>query len=288
MVNVTKLVLSGVCGMIVAVVLGMVTLPLVAIAGGAITAFVVTRRYTIQRHYDSVGTIYYLSLGGLVYALPFVPNEFKQTPMIFLLVFGVLSGLIILAKRTLGYLIGLVAGRVGRTDRVSPFWNAISSIVGTAILAWSVVKLKYRLAKTGIVGVATPLGLAVNIIGHLIELPWILETGIDITAVVFIGGVIVGFHALTSWYEVLALRHDPLIQAFAERSKDTASMAASKSKDATAAASERSKTIAMDTASKTTQEARERSEQVARSDVLGSGLMSRVLGLESATARGES
>jgi len=267
---------SGLSGTVVAFVLGMMTLPLVAISGGAVTAFVVTRRKGLQRHYDAVGTVYYLSLGALVFAVPVVPTAFKQTPQLFLMVFGVLSAVIVLGKAAVSHLLGAVTSRLGRGDSASSLWNAASSIIGTAILVWSVIKLKYRLVKTGLAGAATPLGLLLNVLGHVVELPWVLEFGIDITAMVFIGAVMVGFHSLTSWYEVLALRRDPLVQAFADRSKDAAGTAATKSKDVAAAASERSR----DAASETAREASERGEDIAESDMIGSDVMSRVLDID--------
>ncbi|MDB2239429.1 hypothetical protein [Halorubrum ezzemoulense] len=267
---------SGLSGTVVALILGMVTVPLVAITGGAMTVFIITRRKNIQRHYDAVGTIYYLSLGLLVFVIPFIPTVFKQTPQLFLTVFGLFSAAIVLTKRTITYLLGAIASRLGRGDSASSFWNAVSSIIGTLLLAWSVIKLKYRLIKTGLAGVATPLGLILNIVGRLVELPWVLNVGVDITAMVFIGAVLVGFHTLTSWYEVLALRQDPLVQAFTERSKDTASTAAAKSKSVAETASKRSR----DATSKTAQKASDRGEDIAKSDMIGAGVMSHLLDID--------
>jgi|GEM_PF-3079743 len=272
---------SGLSGTVVALALGMVTLPLVAITGGAVTAFVVTRRAGVQRHYDAVGTVYYLSLGLLVFLVPVMPAAFEQTPQLFLTVFGLLSAVIVLTKRAVAYLLGAVANRLGRGDSASSLWNAVGSVVGTLVLVWSVVKLKYRLVKTGLAGAATPLGLLLNVLAHFVELPWVIEVGIDITAMVFIGAVMVGFHTLTSWYEVLALRRDPLVQAFAERSKDAAGTAAAKSKDVAETASERSR----DAASKTAETASDRGEEIAESDVIGSDVMSRLLDIEETEGR---
>jgi len=110
--------------------------------------------------------------------------------------------------------------------------------------------MKYRLGKTGVAGVGTLLALAFNVLGHFVNLPWFLEGGISISAMVFVGGVIVWFHTLTSWYEVLALPHDPLVQAVAQRSKETASTAA------------------------------ERADEASVADVPGGSLMARVLGID--------
>lgn len=250
---------AGFGGTAVGLVLGMVTLPLVAVSAGALTAFFITRKFGVQRHYDSVGTVFFLSLGTLVFLIPFLPTAFKQTPQLFLVVFGLISAAIVIVKRGVSYVLSFVANKLGRGDSASNIWNAVSSIVGALILVWSIIKMKQRLAKTAVTGAATPLGLGLNILGHFMELPWILEVGIDITAMVFIGGVMVGFHTLTSWYEVLALRKDPFVQAMAKKSKDTATTAASKTK-----------------------------EKAAETDTIGSGFMSQVLGVTPASTAGPS
>jgi len=249
---------AGFGGTAVALVLGMVTLPLVAVFAGSLTAFFVTRRFGVQRHYDSVGTVFFLSLGTLIYLIPVLPTALKQTPQLFLVVFGLISAAIVLVKRGVSYLLGVVASKLGRGDSASSIWNAVSSIVGALVLVWSIIKMKQRLAKTAVTGAATPLGLVLNVLGRFMELPWLLEVGVDVTAMVFIGGVMVGFHTLTSWYEVLALRKDPFVKAVAKKSKDTAATAASKTREKAASHSD--------------------------GDAFGSGLMSQVLGVTPATA----
>ncbi|MDB2239710.1 hypothetical protein, partial [Halorubrum ezzemoulense] len=87
---------------------------------------------------------------------------------------------------------------------------------------------------------------------------------------------LVGFHTLTSWYEVLALRQDPLVQAFTERSKDTASTASAKSKSVAETASKRSR----DATSKTAQKASDRGEDIDKSDMIGAGVMSHLLDID--------
>lgn len=250
---------AGLGGTAVGLVLGMVTLPLVAVSAGALTAFFVTRTFGVQRHYDSVGTVFFLSLGTLVYLIPFLPTAFKQTPQLFLVVFGLISAAIVVVKRGVSHVLSYVASKLGRGDSASSIWNAVSSIVGALILVWSIIKMKQRLTKTAVTGAATPLGLVLNVAGHFMELPWVFEVGVDITAMVFIGGVMVGFHTLTSWYEVLALRKDPFVQAVAKKSKDTATTAASKTR-----------------------------EKASEADPIGGGVMSQVLGVTPASTAGPS
>jgi len=255
--QITGIFAAGFSGTLVALILGVITMPLVAVSAGAVTAFVVTRKYDVQRHYDSVGTVYFLSLGLLVFALPFLPAAFKQTPQLFLVVFGLISAAIVLTKRGVSHVLRFIATKLGRGDSASSVWNAVSSIVGTLMLIWSIIKMKQRLAKTALVGATTPLGLVLNLAGHFVNLPWALEAGIDLSAMVFLGGVMVGFHTLTSWYEVLALRNDPFVQSLAERSKDTA----------------------VNAASKTREKAANQSDRVTQPDGFGSGLMSQILGV---------
>jgi hypothetical protein len=250
---------AGLGGTAVGLVLGMVTLPLIAVSAGALTAFFVTRTFGVQRHYDSVGTVFFLSLGTLVYLIPFLPTAFKQTPQLFLVVFGLISAAIVVVKRGVSHVLSYVASTLGRGDSASSIWNAVSSIVGALILVWSIIKMKQRLTKTAVTGAATPLGLVLNVAGHFTELPWVFEVGVDITAMVFIGGVMVGFHTLTSWYEVLALRQDPFVQAVAKKSKDTATTAASKTR-----------------------------EKASKADPIGGGVMSQVLGVTPASTAGPS
>jgi len=121
---------------VVALIAGMVTLPLVAISVGMLMALVLPRRYGSQRHYDAVGTLYFLSLGVLVAALPFVPAAFKQAPALFLLVFGAVSAAIVLVKGLLSAVIDRIADRLERGERAGRFWRAISSVLGTLVLVW--------------------------------------------------------------------------------------------------------------------------------------------------------
>jgi hypothetical protein len=229
---------------VVALIAGMVTLPLVAISVGMLVALVLPRRYGSQRHYDAVGTLYFLSLGVLVAALPFVPAAFKQAPALFLLVFGAVSAAIVLVKGLLRAVIDRIADRLGARRARRPVLASDLLGPGDARARVEIVKMKYRLGKTGVAGVGTLLALAFNVLGHFVNLPWFLEGGISISAMVFVGGVIVWFHALTSWYEVLALPHDPLVQAVAQRSKETASTAAERSRETAASAADRSRDIA--------------------------------------------
>jgi len=92
---------------------------------------------------------------------------------------------------------------------------------------------------------------------------------------VFIGAVLVGFHTLTSWYEILALRQDPLVQAFVERSKGAADTTAAKSKDVAETVSGRS----LEAASEMARKASGRGEDIAEGDMIGSNIMSRLLGI---------
>ena len=250
----------SIVGALAATGLGMITIPLVAISLGAAVAFWLTRKYGTQKYYAAVGTLFYILAGILVFILPFIPATFKQSPMVFLLLFGLLSGKVVIIRRLVSFVLSRIADRIGRSSGESSFWNAISSIVGTIYLAWILVKMKYRLAKTGVAGVATPVGLLLNTLGHFFELPWILEAGLSITTMIFIGGLIIIFHVLTSWYELIALRNNPLIEAFAKKSKDAGSKTLSESQSIVNSAEYRVNNVSKD-------------------EVIGVRLISRILGI---------
>ena len=236
----------SIVGVVAAIGIGLITIPLVAIFLGAAVAFWLTRKYGTQKYYAAVGTLFYILLGILVLILPFMPAAFKQSPMVFLLIFGVLSAKVVVIRRLVGFVLSVIADRIGRRGGESSFWNAISSIVGTIYLAWILVKMKYRLAKTGVAGVATPAGLLLNALGHFFELPWILEVGLNITTMIFVGGLIIIFHVLTSWYELIALRNNPLVEALAEKSKDAGSKTLSQSQSIVDSAEYRVNTVHKD------------------------------------------
>lgn len=274
-------VLSGFGGTIIALIFAIVTLPTIAIAGGAFVAFILTRQYSVQRHYDSVGTIYFISLSILAFLFPLLPEAFNQMLQLILGVFGILSGLIIISKRTIGYLLKILAKRLSLGQNGLSLYKAASSIIGTIILVWSIIKLKYRIVKTGIVGVATPLGLTFNILGYFVNLPWILEAGIDLTTIIFIGGLITGFHVLTSWYEVLAIRKDPLVQTLAEHSKNISSSTIIKSQNVAKSSSERSMDAVSSKSSEISQKMTERPQDTGKINLIGRKIMATILGVKS-------
>lgn len=215
--------IAGLSGTVTAVLTGLATPPLVALAFGAFVSFVVARRYNAQLYYDSIGSILTFALGLVLSASPYLNGAFSPSFAFLCLLFGGLGGAVVLVKRGIKLFVvktvdGVTEGDAESASNLSRF---VTSVLGTLVLAWSLVKIKERLVRTGATAVTLPVSFVLNLVGVTVNFPVYVEALlVNTSSLLFVGAMVIAFHTLTSWYAMLALRHDPYVRALGKRSKE--------------------------------------------------------------------
>ncbi len=218
-------------GIAVSSVLAAVAQPIIGVAAGAVAAFAVVFRQDVLRPYATVGTAWALGLAVVLFVVPIYSPAYRQSTFFSLLVIGLMSaGVLGLRKGIKSLVSKAVEKRVGDEETAEKSGRTAASIVGTLVLAWSILNAKERLARSGIVGLLAPVTFVLDLIGFSVQIPWILEDGINLTLFLFVGSVVVGFHTLSSWHATLLLKDDENVRAAGRKAKQGVSTAGTKSK----------------------------------------------------------
>jgi hypothetical protein len=212
--SVTEL-LAAALGVAVALAAGAVAPPVAAVAVGALAAVVALLWTDGRKRYGLAGTAFALGLAALLPFAPFVADAFRHSTLFALLFFGGLSALVV-GLKLLGRLLAVRLGRRLTRERwVADVWDALSSVGGALLLAWSVLTSKKELAKNALNGGIGGTAFVLNVAGLELVVPasvvlapfgpefpfrWLLVDGLSTTAFVFVGSVVVGFHLLASWH----------------------------------------------------------------------------------------
>lgn len=223
---------AGLVGAAVTVGLDLVTLPLVAVGGGALVAVLLARQLGAQARFDVAGATFALALGGAVPNVDAFPTILEPTTVLALAIFGALSGTFVVLRLALGVVVRLVSGMVTDQATATRLWEFLSAVGSTLVLVWTLIRLKERVIRTGVLGISTPLALILNVAGRIADLPGYLDPGIDLLAVVFVGSIVIWFHTLASWYAFLALKDDPLVRRTGGKTKSAALSAGETTKTA--------------------------------------------------------
>ncbi|MFC4358678.1 hypothetical protein ACFO0N_12075 [Halobium salinum] len=206
---------AALLGVVAALAAGAVVPPVVAVAVGAAATTVVLLWVDGPKRYATAGTVFALGLAAALPFATFVADPFRHSVLFALLFFGGL-GLGVVALKRLGRALAVRAGRrVSRGRYVAELWDALSSVGGAVLLAWSVFTSKKELAKNAANGVVGGTAFTLNVVGLELVVPasvvlapvgpefplrGLLVDGLSTTAFVFVGSVVVWFHLLASWH----------------------------------------------------------------------------------------
>jgi hypothetical protein len=176
--------------------------PPVGIALGALAVFIVLWGSDGYTRYALGGTVYALAFGAVILT-GVTAKSYARTPAFALLGFGLISGLVILARVLLKKGAAKVGGIVVDDEQAETVAKATSSISGTLSMIWTVLTAQKQAAQiSGVAGVGT-LTFVLGILG--VEVPiqvpvplWLLENGINANMVLFVGCVVVMFHLVES------------------------------------------------------------------------------------------
>lgn len=222
---------GALAGVAVSSLLAAVAQPIVGVAAGAVAAFAVVFRQDAIRPYATVGTAWSLGFAVMLLLVPLYSQAYKQSTFFSLLIVGLMSSGVLVLRTGIKSLVSTaVEKKVGDEETAQKSGRTAAAIVGTLVLAWSVLNAKERLARTGIIGLLAPVTFVLDLIGFSIQVPWILENGVNLTLFLFVGSVVVGFHTLSSWHATLLLKDDENVRAAGRKAKQGVSTAGTKSR----------------------------------------------------------
>ena len=120
-------------GFLIAAGLAMTTALSVAIGLGALTTIFTVLLFKTDRDYALTGTLFLLAVGLSLWYLPVSETSVGLT-RITLVVLGSLSGLFLLAKRFIKYLIRTIERRYSKNDTFAEIWDIGSSLGSSAYI----------------------------------------------------------------------------------------------------------------------------------------------------------
>jgi hypothetical protein len=207
---------AGLAGIAVVVAVGPFVPVTVGLTLGAVVAAAITL-YADTDRYGLAGATMLLGVGTAILLLDWFPATWSRTPLVALWLFGLVSLTIVVARYLLGFVGRRVIAEFVPDENADSIWNALSAFGGTLVLAWTVITAQEKAARTGGVAIGGSSTMALDTLGY--EVPvyvpflheqlsatvggfevavplWVLRNGIDATAIVFVGCLIVGFHTL--------------------------------------------------------------------------------------------
>jgi hypothetical protein len=228
----THPVTAGVVGTTLTLLLAVVAPPSVAVGVGAIAVAVVVWNVDGYRQYAWAGTVFVLLTGFLVRVAPTSTSAYEQTAAVSLVGLGLLSLSVLIARVVVRAAGDRALYRVTDARSREELSRTTSSVLGTLAVAWGFIRLKERIARSGVIGVLAPVTFLLDTVGISVETPgfWLLTDGIDMVLLTFVGVVVVGFHTLSSWHAFFRLRRTETAQAVGERAEQTADAARAKSR----------------------------------------------------------
>lgn len=187
---------AGIIGIVVAATTTILplTFPAFSIGGGAVVAagVLLVGRRSGQKRYAGTGAVYTLGLAAAIYATGIFPAEFAESPLIALVALGSISG----AIAAFSELVGLVARGVGG-ETAEKIVRTIAAVLGLVAIIWTVLTAYEKAIRYAGVGVGSSAGFVFDFVGIELPIPLVLIDGsVDASMVLFVGGVLIGFHTL--------------------------------------------------------------------------------------------
>lgn len=150
--------------------------------------------------FAAVGAVYFLSAAAIFWIHPVLPDIYQQDAAAMLALFGTVSLAIVTVQETVGYLIRRTIGRLTNEEYASALWRLISSLVGLAVMVWVVLTAHEKAIRYGGAGGGLAGGFALNIVDAQLIVPLWWLGGVDVSIILFTGGLIVAFHTLDTLY----------------------------------------------------------------------------------------
>lgn len=193
---------AGLLGAVVTFALAVVGVvpPTGAVAGGALVAATAHWRAADRPDYRVAGTTYALAAAALLVLRPTASPVYRWSLVPSLVVFGLASALVAAAFVVVRVGARAVARQFVPEAYAAALGEFASTLASALAVAWTVIQVQERLARTGVTGVLGTAALAADWYG--VSLP--VEVGlagaaVEAPVVVFVGSVVVGFHTLASW-----------------------------------------------------------------------------------------
>jgi hypothetical protein len=221
----SKAAIAGAGGAVAATALALVftTRPSVAIAGGGVVTVLLVSRFEPIRPYAIAGTFFVLLVALGIETLPVYPVWWSRNPFFALAVVGGMSALVLVGREFLRVVIRAIIRRVVDTDETGErVGETASAVVGALALAWWVLRVKERLIRSGVTGLVVPTTFALDVVGIEYTVPWFVREGVDIVFFLFVGGLVVGFHTITSWHAATKLKDDDHVRQLGRSLRDAA------------------------------------------------------------------
>lgn len=174
--------------------------PTGAVAGGALVTAAAHWRGADRPDYRVAGTTYALAAAALLVLRPTVPPVYRWSLVPSLVVFGLASALVTAAFVVVRVGARAVARRFVPEAYAAALAEFVSTLASALAVAWTVIQVQERLARTGVTGVLGTAALAADWYG--VSLPvevGLVDAAVETPVVVFVGSVVVGFHTLASW-----------------------------------------------------------------------------------------
>lgn len=193
---------TGVLGIVVAALLAPMAAdwPAAAIGAGAVVAGgTLLLRRGDRKHYALAGVGYTLGLAVLVGATGWFPAAYDPSAAVALALWGLLGAFLIALKVALGRIVRRVAARYGDQEYVQAVYDAVASVSGLVVIAWTIMTIHEKAVRYGGISLGAAGTMALNYFG--VEFPvaaWFLGDGIDVVLVLFVGCALGLFHVLES------------------------------------------------------------------------------------------
>lgn len=174
--------------------------PTGTVAAGAVVTALLHWRHDGRRRYRRAGTVFVLATAALLAALPTVPAVYRWSLIPSLAAFGLLSALVLAVFVFIKVGVRAVASRFVPEEYADALADFASTLSSALIIAWTVIQAQERLARTAGTGFLGSAALAANWYGYKLPIDvGMIEHTVEVTVVVFVGAVVVGFHTLASW-----------------------------------------------------------------------------------------
>ncbi|MFD1527498.1 MULTISPECIES: hypothetical protein [Halobacteriales] len=176
--------------------------------GTVVTALVLLVRRGGRKYYAAAGTAYCLGLAGVIYTTSLLPAAYSESPYAVLLSLGFVSGVLVFAQNAGRQIVKRTFGNGSGEGAATKIYDAFAAIVGLVGMVWTVLTAQEKAMRYGGISIGGTTGLVLNFLGIELPIPWIIQSGVDASLVLFIGGVLIGFHTLesihTTWHATKA------------------------------------------------------------------------------------
>jgi hypothetical protein len=171
--------------------------PALALGIGAVGIVLLLLFVDGRTYYAGAGALFCLSSAAAIY-LGYFPEAYSESPFAVLVTLGAVSGLIVAVHLGIGIVLQRSLAGVTGEKTALRIYDAVAAILGLLGLIWTVITFEEKAARYGGVTIGGTAGFVLNFLGIELPIPWIISSGVDATLVIYIGGILIGFHTLES------------------------------------------------------------------------------------------